>query len=113
MNLAEQNCEVCQIGAPKLSDSELDTMMVEIPDWQVVEIDDVKQLFREFSFPDFTQAQAFTNKVADLAETHGHHPALLLEWGKVTVRWWTHKIAGLHKSDVIMAAKTSMLTESK
>ncbi len=37
------------------------------------------------------------------------HPALLTEWGKVTVSWWTHKIRGLHKNDFIMAAKTDQL----
>jgi len=109
MNLAEQSCEVCRVGAPTLSDAELEAMMAEIPGWQVIDVDGVKQLCREFSFPDFKQAQAFTNKVADLAEQNGHHPALLLEWGKVTVNWWTHKIGGLHKSDVVMAAKTSLL----
>ena len=44
-----------------------------------------------------------------LAEAEGHHPALLTEWGRVTVTWWTHKIRGLHRNDFIMAAKTEML----
>ncbi|HVR28570.1 MAG TPA: 4a-hydroxytetrahydrobiopterin dehydratase, partial [Thermoanaerobaculia bacterium] len=48
----------------------------------------------------------FTNKVGEIAEEEGHHPALLTEWGKVTVGWWTHKIKGLHRNDFIMAAKT-------
>jgi len=39
----------------------------------------------------------------------GHHPALLTEWGKVTVTWWTHKIGGLHHNDFVMAAKTDEL----
>ena len=30
---------------------------------------------------------AFTQKVADLAEAEGHHPAILTDWGKVTVSW--------------------------
>ena len=47
---------------------------------------------------------------AEIAEAEGHHPALLTEWGKVTVTWWTHKIAGLHRNDFIMAAKTDELS---
>jgi 4a-hydroxytetrahydrobiopterin dehydratase len=39
----------------------------------------------------------------------GHHPAILTEWGKVNVRWWSHEIGGLHKSDFIMAAKTDLI----
>ena len=42
----------------------------------------------------------------ELAEEAEHHPAILTEWGKVTVQWWTHKIKGLHRNDFIMAAKT-------
>ena len=64
---------------------------------------------RVFLFDDFIQAVDFTNKVAELAESEGHHPAILLEWGKVTVQWWTHKIHGLHRTDLIMAAKTDEL----
>jgi 4a-hydroxytetrahydrobiopterin dehydratase len=33
----------------------------------------------------------------------------LTEWGKVAVTWWTHKIGGLHQSDIVMAAKTDEL----
>jgi 4a-hydroxytetrahydrobiopterin dehydratase len=55
---------------------------------------------------DFQQALDFTNKVGQLANQENHHPALLTEWGKVKVDWWTHKIKGLHRNDFIMAAKT-------
>ena len=51
----------------------------------------------------------FVNKVADLAEEEDHHPEIVLEWGKVTVNWWSHKIKGLHKNDFIAAAKTDAL----
>ena len=62
-----------------------------------------------YPFPDFAQALAFTQKVGELAEEERHHPALLTEWGRVTVAWWTHKIRGLHRNDFIMAAKTDRL----
>ena len=45
-----------------------------------------------------------------MAEEEGHHPALLTEWGRMTVTWWTHKISGLHRNDFIMAAKTDELS---
>ena len=35
--------------------------------------------------------------------------AILTEYGKVTVVWWTHKIKGLHRNDFIMAAKTDQI----
>jgi 4a-hydroxytetrahydrobiopterin dehydratase len=52
-----------------------------------------------------------TKKVGELAEDEGHHPALLTEWGRTTVTWWTHKIKGLHRNDFIMAAKTDELNQ--
>jgi 4a-hydroxytetrahydrobiopterin dehydratase len=81
----------------------------QIPDWQLVERDGVAQLERTFHVLTFADALAFTNRVGALAEEEGHHPALLTEWGQVTVTWWTHKIRGLHRNDFIMAAKTDAL----
>jgi 4a-hydroxytetrahydrobiopterin dehydratase len=66
-------------------------------------------LSRSFTFRNFAEALAFTNRVGALAEAEGHHPALFTEWGKVTVQWWTHKLKGLHRNDLIMAAKTDAL----
>ncbi|HSE95394.1 MAG TPA: 4a-hydroxytetrahydrobiopterin dehydratase, partial [Methylomirabilota bacterium] len=63
-------------------------------------------------FPTFVAALDFTNRVGALAEAEGHHPALLTEWGRVTVSWWTHAIRGLHRNDFVMAAKTDRLTGS-
>ncbi len=68
--------------------------------------DGIKRLERAFRFKNFAEAVAFTNRVAKTAEEEGHHPAILTEWGKVIVTWWTHKIRGLHQNDFIVAAKT-------
>jgi 4a-hydroxytetrahydrobiopterin dehydratase len=81
----------------------------QIPDWERREVDGVPRLERTFRFPDFAAALAFTDRVGALAEEQGHHPALLTEWGRVTVSWWTHKIGGLHRNDFVMAARTDAL----
>lgn len=109
--LSEQVCEACRPDAPRVSSEERDSLLMELPDWEIIDQEGVPQLRREFRFRNFVQAQAFTNRVADLAEEEGHHPAILLEFGKVTVRWWTHKIHGLHRNDFIMAARTDRLFE--
>ncbi|MFQ3231948.1 4a-hydroxytetrahydrobiopterin dehydratase [Reinekea sp.] len=109
MTLSIQQCEACQADAPKVSDEELATLMHEIPDWVPAVIDGVMQLERQYKFRNFRQALAFTNLVGELAENEGHHPEIVTEWGKVTVRWWTHAINGLHKNDFICAAKTDQL----
>ena len=61
------------------------------------------------SFKDYLSGLDFLKKIAFLAEEEDHHPEIILEWGKVTVSWWSHKIKGLHKNDFIAAAKTDSL----
>ncbi len=106
LELSQQSCEACHAGAPRISDADLKTLMPKIPDWSIVVVDEIMRLNREFDFKNFEQAMAFSNRVGTVAEAAGHHPAILTEWGKVTVTWWTHKIKGLHKNDLIMAART-------
>ncbi|WP_165854859.1 4a-hydroxytetrahydrobiopterin dehydratase [Marinobacter sp. JSM 1782161] len=107
--LKSESCEACRADAPEVTGKELDTLSADLPDWVVVTRDGERQLERVFRFRNFAEALAFTNKVGELAESEGHHPALLTEYGKVTVHWWTHKIGGLHRNDFIMAARTDDL----
>ena len=93
-------------------DEEIAELLAQVPEWKVVERDGIKRLERRFKFRNFAQALAFTNHVGEVSEAEGHHPAILTEWGRVTVIWWTHKIRGLHRNDFIMAAKTDELYES-
>src|SRR5258706_7338595 len=104
--LTQMVCTACRKGEPTVTEAEMAEFQPQVPNWQVIDVDGVKRLQRVFTFPSFVAALAFTNKVGELAEAAGHHPALLTEWGKTTVTWWTHKIRGLHRNDFIMAAKT-------
>jgi 4a-hydroxytetrahydrobiopterin dehydratase len=109
VSLAQMNCEAPQRGGPSLGDQEISELHPQVSDWQIAEHDGVKRLVRVYKFKNFVEALAFTNQVGDLAEEQDHHPALLTEWGKVTVTWWTHAVNGLHRNDFIMAAKTDAL----
>ena len=110
--LFQMKCVACRKGEPTVTDEELALFLPQVPEWHVVEREGINRLERVYPFPTFVDALAFTNKVGQLAEEEGHHPALLTEWGKVTVTWWTHKIKGLHRNDFIMAAKTDQLYTS-
>ena len=107
--LTQMKCVACRKGEPTVTEAEIAELHPQIPDWQIVEREGVKRLERTFKFDNFVQALAFTNRVGEIAEAEGHHPALQTEWGKATVTWWTHKIKGLHRNDFIMAAKTDPL----
>ena len=104
--LLQEKCVPCTGSLPQATTEEIDRYRTQIPDWNVVSENGELHLQRVYRFPDFLSAIAFTNSIADIAETEGHHPALLTEWGQVTVTWWTHAIKGLHHNDFIMAAKT-------
>lgn len=100
------------MGEPTVTDNEILELHPQIPDWAIVERDGIRRLERSFKFKNFEEALSFTNKIGKIAEEEGHHPAILTEWGRVTVTWWTHKIKGLHRNDFIMAAKTDRLPRS-
>ena len=108
-DLIKQKCVACRADAPKVADDELPELLKEIPDWHPITTESVLQLNKVFNFENYAEAISFANKVAELAEEEDHHPAILLEWGRVEVTWWTHKIGGLHKNDFIAAAKTDLL----
>ena len=108
-DLTQQKCVACRADAPRVADDELPDLLKQIPDWQPITNDSVLKLNKVFNFDNYSDAISFTNKIAQLAEEEDHHPAILLEWGRVEVTWWTHKIGGLHKNDFIAAAKTDLL----
>ena len=99
----------CRKDAPLVTEAEIVEFLPQIPEWKMIERDQIQRLERVFAFQGFREALAFTNRVCELAEEEGHHPAILTEWGRVTVTWWTHKIRGLHRNDFIMASKTDQL----
>jgi 4a-hydroxytetrahydrobiopterin dehydratase len=107
--LSRETCVACRRDAPTVTEDEIAELKPQIPDWELLEIDGIDRLRRVFSFDDFRQALDFTARVGELAEEQGHHPAILTEWGRTTVSWWTHKIKGLHRNDFVMAAKTDAL----
>ncbi len=107
--LNQQTCVACRKDAPRLTEEEIAELHPQIPDWKIVERDGIQRLERVFTCQNFRAALDLTNRIGAIAEAEGHHPALLTEWGRVTVTWWTHKIRGLHRNDFIMAAKTDAI----
>ncbi len=105
-SLTSPTCIPCSGKVPPVSEAEVAELKPQIPEWNIISAERMPQLQRIYHFKDFQAALEFTNKVGALAEAEQHHPALLTEWGKVTVTWWTHALNGLHRNDFIMAAKT-------
>jgi 4a-hydroxytetrahydrobiopterin dehydratase len=102
MSLAEKTCVPCKGGVPPLKGAALEDLHRQLPDWDVIE---EHHLHRTFRFPDFQKALGFVNRAGAIAEEQGHHPDILLAWGKAEVTIYTHKIGGLTESDFVLAAK--------
>jgi 4a-hydroxytetrahydrobiopterin dehydratase len=105
-DLFELNCVRPSPHDSPLTGAELGAYLAQAPQWKLIEEAGEQRIQRVFGFKNFSQALAFTNQVGAIAEQQDHHPAVLTEWGRVTVTWWTHAIKGLHRNDFIMAAKT-------
>lgn len=102
-DLAAKECVPCKGGVPPLAGKELEDLQNQLGgEWRVA---DEHHLEKDYSFPNFAEALAFTNRVGEIAERQGHHPDIYLAWGKVKITIWTHKINGLTESDFVFAAK--------
>ena len=106
MTLVRERCVACRRDSPRVTDDETAELRPQVPEWELVEVDTIKRLERAFRFRNFVEALDFASQVGEAAEAEGHHPRLVVEWGRVAVQWWTHKIKGLHRNDFVMAAKT-------
>ncbi|MCL5042758.1 MAG: 4a-hydroxytetrahydrobiopterin dehydratase [Gammaproteobacteria bacterium] len=107
--LAEQtlNSNADKSGMP--AESDLAVLLKEMPGWHLRLVDGVLRLEKSYALEDFTAALAFTNRVGKLADEVDHHPAILTEYGKVTLSWWSHGLGGVHHNDLIMAARSDAL----
>jgi 4a-hydroxytetrahydrobiopterin dehydratase len=103
-------CEACLPDAQKVSDEALNVFLNENRTWKLLD-DDVQKLGKSYKFQNFINAQGFTSSIGDMAEKEGHHPTIILEYGMVTVSWWSHKIKGLHNNDLLLSLKTDEIYE--
>ncbi len=104
--ISEQTCQPCLGTVEALGDEDIQQYLVQIKKWNIVYKDRVAVLCKSYAFANFVEALTFANQVGELAQACDHHPAILVEWGSVEVRWWTHSVGGLHINDFILANKT-------
>lgn len=105
--LNQKTCVPCKGGVDPLNPSEISVLINKIgEDW---EVEENKKIKKEYSFTSYQQAISFVNNVADLSEKEGHHPYIHINYKKVIVIIFTHKINGLHENDFILASKCDLL----
>lgn len=110
--LAQERCAACRPNSPRVARQEAETLLADLPGWEIVVENGIEQLVATFKCKNFVAALAFANRVGELAEAADHHPRIVVEWGRVSVAWWTHAIGGLHRNDFIMAARCAQAWQS-
>ena len=109
LSLLDKRCVPCEGGIPPLTVQKAKSYLEQTPGWEIIE--GGKKIKREFKFKDFKEAIAFVNKVAELAESEGHHPDFHIFYSRVILELWTHAIGGLSENDFILAAKINQLIQ--
>ncbi len=106
MDLSAERCSECHPGSPVVTDAEERLFMQQLPDWDILDVNYVRKLRRVYRLRNWDRSMAFANEVARIADEQDHHPSLQIEFGKVTVTWFTLVVRDLHRNDFVMAAKT-------
>jgi 4a-hydroxytetrahydrobiopterin dehydratase len=105
-SLARERCVEIRAGTPPLTAEEARVLAGGIVgEWQI----DGGEIRREFTFKTFNAAFGLATRIALLAEAQGHHPELVVAWGRLVVRLSTHSVGGLSRNDFIMAARIDRL----
>jgi len=101
-DLSSKRCIPCEAGTPPLGAAAAAELGKRVPAWK---IEGAKKISRDFTFNDFREAMAFVNRVAEIAESEGHHPDIAVFYNRVRLTLSTHAIHGLSENDFIVAAK--------
>ena len=103
--LADEKIVSSKKGDPSLAPDDAQALLADVPGWAVIEDGGIDKLVREYKFSDYLMVIDLAHKIGCIAEQMNHHPVMQVEWGKLTVTWWTHVTGGLQRNDFIMAAK--------
>jgi len=105
-DLSQKQCVPCRGGIPPMEAARARGLMSAIPGWELV---GETRIRRKLTFGSFPAAIEFVERVAEIAESEGHHPDFKIKYRNVDVVLYTHVIGGLHENDFIVAAKINDL----
>jgi len=88
-----------------MQENQVAKLLDQLPGWRVEDAEGHRQLVKEFRTRDFVSAVEFVDRITLIAEAEGHHPDLLVSWGRVRVQLWTHDAGGLSEKDFALAAR--------
>lgn len=92
-----------------LSATEVVTALTQLEGWFLSGDGNEVAISKRYAFTSFHETMAFVNAVAFVADRLDHHPELLIAPGSCTVRWRTHDVGGISRSDFEAAARVDAL----
>ena len=101
-SLAKMKCPSCEGTVAALTAEEIGFLAPQVPRWEIV---GGHHLHRAVPTKEFTDSLALAARIGRVAEKAGHHPDLLVAYGRLGIDIFTHKIDGLTTGDFILAAK--------
>lgn len=106
--LAGKKCVPCEGGIAPFTREQAEIYLPAVPGWMIAK--DGLHIQRTYRFPNFQSALDFVNTVGGIAEQEGHHPDIMLRWGRVDITISTHAIRGLSENDFILAYKIDRIS---
>lgn len=103
-DLATRHCQALE-GQPAMTDAQVTQQLAQTPGWVLAD----GAIQKRYDFADYHRTMAFVNALAWVAHTEDHHPELLVNYGRCTVRFNTHSVGGISINDFICAAKVDAL----
>ncbi len=94
-----------------LTEHELEEKLKEMaPEWKAGKSEKgVSYIERVHHASKFMEGIAFVGKVAEAAEANNHHPDIIINYKRISVRYWTHTASGVTLADIQMAQKIDPL----
>ena len=94
-----------------LTEQELEKKIKEMaPEWKTGKNEkDVPFIQRVYHASKFMEGIDFVQKVAKAAEENNHHPDIIINYKRISIRYWTHTASGVTLADVQMAQKIDPL----
>lgn len=102
MDLINKKCIPCEVGGSPLDSDAVAIFSRDLVNWKVI---DNTKILRIFNFKNFKESIEFVNKVAELAESEGHHPDITIKYNVVNIELMTYAVEGLTENDFILATK--------
>ncbi|MBA3056536.1 MAG: 4a-hydroxytetrahydrobiopterin dehydratase [Gammaproteobacteria bacterium] len=109
MNTILKTNEALAPARPAFSATEIVTNLAKLEGWQLSGDGADVAIEKTFSFANYHETMAFVNALAFIAHRQDHHPDLSVRFNRCAVRFNTHDIGGLSRSDFDCAARVEAL----